>query len=166
MLGPPVSTGGLATPEVPARALFVAGGVGITPIISHLRRLARSGTAEDVVPLYFNHDRRSIIFQREITELGSLPGITVHVLAGLRPLAGTARRPGPRRARPGDVRLCARRSRRRAGLSTAAGQAPERLRTESPPHRHLDRAADDGSRYRVTFARSRRSVEVDGGTTL
>ena len=28
VLGPPVSTGGLATPEVPARALFVAGGVG------------------------------------------------------------------------------------------------------------------------------------------
>ena len=167
VLGPPVSTGGLATPEVPARALFVAGGVGITPIISHLRRLARSGTAEDVVLLYFNHDRRSIIFQREITELGSLPGITVHVLAGLRPspelladLVPDAHDRETFACAPGGLVDALR------GCLTAAGQAPERLRTESFAAPALDRAADDGSRYRVTFARSRRSVEVDGGTTL
>jgi ferredoxin-NADP reductase len=42
LLGPPISNGGLASPTLPSRALFVAGGVGITPIISHLRMIARS----------------------------------------------------------------------------------------------------------------------------
>lgn len=166
LLSPPVSTGGLASPDIPARALFVAGGVGITPIISHLRRLARSGATRDAVLLYFNHDSR-ILFEREIAELGSLPGISVHVFTGRRPSREMIATLVPD-AEEREAFVCA-----PAGLVdvlrgylTGLGQAPERLRTESFAHAELRRPADDGSRYVITFARTRRSIEVDGTTTL
>lgn len=167
LLGPPVSTGGLATPDVPTRALFIAGGVGITPIISHLRRIARGGEAQDVVLLYFNHDSGSVLFRREIEDLGALPGVTVHVFAGLRPspelLAALVPDAGDREtfacAPSGLVETV-------RGCLAADGQEPERFRTESFAAPTIDRPADDGSRYTVTFARSSRSVEVDGATTL
>lgn len=167
LLSPPVSTGGLATPEVPARGLFVAGGVGITPIISHLRRLARSDAPRDAVLLYFNRDRESVLFAREIAELSALPGIAVHVFTGVRPtadlIANLAGDAGDR-----ETFVCA-----PAGLVDAVrghlaglGQAPERFHTESFAAPEIARPADDGSRYTVTFARSHRSIDVDGATTL
>lgn len=166
LLGPPVSTGGLATPEVPARSLFVAGGVGITPIISHLRRLARSGKSVDAVLLYFNHDDR-ILFEQEIAELGALPGIAVHVFTGRRPTPELVADRVPDAAdretfacAPGGLAEFF------AGYLAGSGQSPERFHTESFAHPELRRPADDGSRYVVTFARTRRCVEVGGSTTL
>ena len=167
LLGPPVSTGGLATPDVPARALFVAGGVGITPIISHLRRLARSGEPSDAVLLYFNHDSRSVLFEREIADLGTLPGITVHAFTGRRPTPELIANLVPDAATR-ETFACA-----PQGLIDSLrghlgdlGQAPELFHTESFAAPELARPADDGSRYTVTFARSQRSIEVDGATTL
>lgn len=166
LLRPPVSTGGLASPEIPPRALFVAGGVGITPIISHLRRLARSGVTRDAVLLYFNHDSR-ILFEREVADLGALPGIIVHVFTGRRPTPEMITTLVPD-AEDRETFVCA-----PAGVVdvlrgclTGLGQAAERLHTESFAHPELRRPADDGGRFVITFARSRRSIEVDGSTTL
>lgn len=166
LLRPPVSTGGLATPEIPSRALFVAGGVGITPIISQLRRLVRSGEAEDAVLLYFNHDTSSILFNSEIAEIGRLPGITAHVFTGQRPTPELLARLVPDAAER-ETFACA-----PSGLIDVlrdhlaeAGQAPELFHTESFAAPERTRS-DDGSRYVVTFARTRRSVEIDGTTTL
>lgn len=166
LLSPPVSTGGLATPEVPARALFVAGGVGITPIISQLRRLARCGGPRDAVLLYFNHDNR-ILFEHEIAELGELEGITVHVFTGRRPtpdlIAGLVPDAADRETfacAPGGLVEFLR------GYLADSGQESDRFHTESFAHPEIVRPADDGSRYVVTFARTRRTIEVDGATTL
>ena len=165
LLSPPVSTGGLATPDVPSRALFVAGGVGITPIISHLRRLARSDEPKDAVVLYFNHS--SILFEREIAELGAMPGIAVHVFTGRRPSRHLIANLVPD-AHDRETFACA-----PSGLIDSLrgyladlGQAPELFHTESFAAPEVARPADDGSRYTVTFARSHRSIEVDGTTTL
>lgn len=167
LLSPPVSTGGLATPEVSSRALFVAGGVGITPIISHLRRLARSAASTDAVLLYFNHDSGSVLFDPEIAELGSLPGITVHVFTGRRPSRSLIESLVPD-ARDRQTFACA-----PAGLVESLrgflgdlGQTPGLFHTESFAAPEPARPVDDGSRYTVTFARSHRSIEVDGSTTL
>jgi ferredoxin-NADP reductase/fatty acid desaturase len=167
LLSPPVSTGGLATPEIPARALFVAGGVGITPIISHLRRLARSGGPRDVVLLYFNRNSGSPLFEREIADLGTLPGIAVHVFTGRRPTPDLIANLVPDAAdretfacAPGGLVEFFR------GYLIGIGQAEDRFHTESFAHPELSRPADDGSRYTVTFARSHRSIDVDGTTTL
>ena len=167
LLSPPISNGGLATPELPPRALFVAGGVGITPIISHLRMIARSATPTDAVLLYFNRDRDSILFDKEIAELGRVSGITVHVFTGCRPSRELIRGLVPDAA-DRETFACA-----PAGLVdslrdwlTDLGQAPDRFHTESFAPPNLRRRADDGSRYIVAFSRSHRSIEVDGSTTL
>lgn len=167
VLNPPVSTGGLASPEIPSRALFVAGGVGITPIISQLRKLARSGEPKDAVVLYFNHDRSSILFNSEIAELGALPGIRVHVFTGQRPTPELLSELVPDAAgretfacAPSGLVDSVR------GLLAGLGQAPELFHTESFAAPEPIRQDDDGSRYVVTFARTRRTVEIDGTTTL
>ena len=167
LLSPPVSTGGLATPEPPARALFVAGGVGITPIISHLRSLARCDEPRDVVLLYFNRRGGSVLFEREIAELGTLPGIAVHVFAGFRPsrdligdLVPDAHDRPTFACAPGGLIDALR------GHLADLGASPELFHTESFAAPELTRPPDDGSRYTVTFARSHRSIEIDGGTTL
>ena len=168
VLGPPLSTGGLATPEIPARALFIAGGVGITPVLSQLRKLARSGEPKDAVLLYFNRDTSSILFRSEIAELGTLPGITVHMFAGQRPSAQMLSELVPDAAGR-ETFACA-----PSGLVDAVrgyladlGQAPDLFHTESFTAPEMSRAADDdGRRYVVRFARAGRTVEIDGTTTL
>ena len=167
LLGPPVSSGGLAMARVPSKALLVAGGVGITPIISQLRALARAAAPTDAVLLYFNHDTRSTLFEREIRALGNAAGITVHVFAGQRPslelitdlVSDAADR---------ETFICAPTGLVEAvrGYLAQLGQAPGRLHTESFAPPEIRRPVDDGSRYTVTFKRSQRSVEIDGGTTL
>ena len=168
VLGPPLSTGGLATPEIPARALFIAGGVGITPVLSQLRKLARSGEPQDAVLLYFNRDTSSILFRSEIAELGTLPGITVHMFTGQRPSAQMLSELVPDAAGR-ETFACA-----PSGLVDAVrgyladlGQAPDLFHTESFTAPEMSRAADDdGRRYVVRFARAGRTVEIDGTTTL
>ena len=166
LLSPPVSTGGLATPEVPARAVFIAGGVGITPIISQLRKLARGAAPKDAVLLYFNRDRSSILFNSEIAELGRRAGITVHVFTGRRPSPELLAELVPDAAER-ETFVCA-----PTGLVDSVrgyladlGQAPELFHTESFAAPQRSRT-DDGSRYTVTFVRTRRTVEIDGTTTL
>lgn len=166
VLSPPVSTGGLATPEIPSRALFVAGGVGITPIISQLRKLARTPGPKDAVLLYFNRDRSSILFNSDIAEIASVPGITVHVFTGIRPSPELFAELVPDAAAR-ETFACA-----PTGLVDSVrgwladlGQMPELFHTESFAAPERTRS-DDGSRYVVTFARARRSVEIDGSTTL
>ena len=52
------------------------------------------------------------------------------------------------------------------GWLRGLGQPAERFHAESFTAPELDRPADDGSRYTVSFARTGTSVEIDGGTTL
>lgn len=167
VVGAPTATGGLVMAEVPRKALFIAGGVGITPIISQLRKIAREGTAYDAVLLYFNRDERSIIFEREIRELGREAGITVHLFTGIHPSAsvieGLVADAADR-----ETFVCA-----PTGLVdsvrwhlSALGQTPDRFHTESFAPPELTRPVDDGRRYTVTFKRSERKVQIDGATTL
>ena len=166
VLKPPVSSGGLAVAEVPSGALFIAGGVGITPILSQLRALVRSGNGEGAVLLYFNHDSDSVLFEREIRELAETGGISAHVFIGCRPtpelidsLVGDVDR---------ETFVCAPQGLVDAvrGYLADMGQAPERFHTESFAAPVLERPVDDGRRYTVSFSRTHRSVEIDGATTL
>ncbi len=167
LLGPPVSSGGLATPDVPARGLFLAGGVGITPLLSQLRKIARGDGPRDAVLLYFNRDSRSILFRDEIESLGLIEGITVHLFTGLRPTAELIGTLVPDAAGRESF-VCAPEGFVDAvrGYLADMGQDSECFLTESFATPALSRPADDGSRYQITFTRSRRSIEVDGATTL
>lgn len=50
-------------------AIFVAGGVGVTPMMSMLRFLAASPAPPPVCMLYSNRARRDIIYDRELAEI-------------------------------------------------------------------------------------------------
>ncbi|MFA6433599.1 MAG: ferric reductase-like transmembrane domain-containing protein [Elusimicrobiales bacterium] len=62
------------------KALFIAGGIGITPLRSLGERLRASG--KDCVLLYANRAQKDIVFRRELEELEDLGGFTVdHILS-------------------------------------------------------------------------------------
>lgn len=177
LVGVPANTGGLTMTATPPKSLFIAGGVGITPIISALRAIARSATPADAVLLYFNRDDRSIIFERELRRLADHAGVRVLFFTD-RP----SRRRGITEGRLSEI-LLKRHVRDVAdresficappamvelarGYLASLGLDLRRCHTESFTPPALDRPADDGRRYTVRFRRSDRSVDVDGATTL
>ncbi|AEF42903.1 fatty acid desaturase [Hoyosella subflava] len=189
LVGAPASTGGLIMTEIPAKSLFVAGGVGITPIISQLRRIARERNASepgaepaerpsdtgaepaerpsDAVLLYFNRDKQSTLFEREIRELGRKVGIRVHLFTGELASATLIEQLVPD-AHERETFVCAPSGLVDAvrGYLTDMGQPAPLFHTESFTPPELVRPVDDGRRYTVTFRRSDRKVEIDGATTL
>lgn len=176
MVGAPASTGGLAMTELPPKTLFIAGGVGITPIISQLRRIAREDSAPDAVLLYFNRDDRSILFERELRELARRARITVHFFTDepstrdiahgristelIRTFVGDAAARAAYVCAPPQLIEAA-----RTGLSTL-GHDPARFYTESFTPPAIVRPDDDGRRYTVRFRRSDATVEISSTTTL
>jgi ferredoxin-NADP reductase len=56
---------------LPASLLFISAGSGITPIMSMLRSLAGRGQIADAVHLHSVHDRRELIFGRELERLAA-----------------------------------------------------------------------------------------------
>ena len=61
--------------------VFIAGGVGITPMMSMLRTLADRGDNRPVTLIYGNRDWENVIFREEIEDLMRLLNLTVvHVL--------------------------------------------------------------------------------------
>ncbi|NMN95832.1 fatty acid desaturase [Antrihabitans stalactiti] len=177
LVGVPTTSGGLAMQATPRKSLFIAGGVGITPIISQLRRIAREASGSDAVLLYFNRDDRSIIFERELRDLARRSGITVHFFTDRpsrrnhvtsdrlsellikRHVGDLAERETFVCAPPAMIDIAQR------ALSNL-GLPDERFHTESFTTPELERPVDDGSRYTVRFRRSDSSVEINGATTL
>ena len=179
LVGMPQSSGDFAMPAVApnaAKSLHIAGGVGITPIISLLRRIARE-PGHDATLLYFNRDDRSIIFEPELRELARTAGVELHLLTDapstrddlrtgrlspelLRALVPDASTREVYACAPVVVVDTAR------GALLDLGLDADRFHTESFTAPELDRPADDGSRYTVRFRRAGTSVEIDGATTL
>ncbi|GAB3036787.1 fatty acid desaturase [Mycobacterium bourgelatii] len=177
LVGRPTSTGGLTMTAVPRKSLFIAGGVGITPIISQLRKIARDAPASDAVLLYFNRDDRSIIFERELRRLANDSGIKVHFFTDTRSrrrniahgqisqtllqqyVPDIADRETYVCAPPAMIELAQQ-------YVHGLGLAPDRFHTESFTPPTVDRPADDGQRYTVRFLRSGRKAEISRATTL
>ena len=121
--------------------VLIAGGVGITPMMSMLRTLADRGDKRPVILLYGSKDWESITFRDELEALKSRLDLkVVHVLptrrrldgrAGLHrrrdvqaPPAAAVCRPRVLHLRPGRDDGCDRNRARRAGC--AAGEVPLR----------------------------------------
>ncbi len=64
--------------------VFIAGGIGITPIMSMLRHMKETGAVRNAVLFYGNVTDKDIVFRKELDEIaaGGSPRLTVvHVLA-------------------------------------------------------------------------------------
>lgn len=181
LVGRPQSSGDFALPTPAAASLHIAGGVGITPIISLLRRIARhtraTGVRTDATLIYLNRDERSIIYEPELRALARSAGVRLHILTDTPPARGDLAhgRLSPELLRelvpdvterqtyvcaPGALIDLTR------GWLADLGQPEELFHAEEFTAPELDRPADDGSRYTVRFRRTGTAVEIDGATTL
>lgn len=179
LVGPPQSDGSFIMKAVPEQALFLAGGVGITPIISMIRKFRREAPQARTTLLYFNRDERSIIFEQELRELATASGLDLHFICDKAPAA----RPNLQEARLSaelllgkvpalaerEVYVCAPPGFIEAarGMLIAVGLPAEQFHTESFTPPTLVRPADPtGRSHRIRFVRSGREIEVSGTTTL
>ena len=181
LVGTPQSSGDFPMPAQGTPSLHIAGGVGITPIISLLRRIARStrdsGTSADATLIYLNRDDRSIIFEPELRALARDAGVRLHLLTDA---PSTRDDLGTGRLNPEMLRRLAPDAARRETYVCAPGalidltrrwlrdlgQPAELFHAEEFTAPELDRPDDDGSRYTVRFRRTGTAVEIDGATTL
>ncbi|KAA0016771.1 fatty acid desaturase [Antrihabitans cavernicola] len=179
LVGPPTSDGPFVMKDLPERPLFIAGGVGITPIISMIRKIAREAPDTDAVLLYFNRDEHSIVFDDEIRQLTEQTNLRVEHFCDVAPRSRDHLRQGRisvnllREFVPDladrDVYVCA------PGVvvdlardfCTELGLPADRFHTESFSPPALVRPAEGADdRYRVRFRRSDTDIEIDGCTTL
>lgn len=74
--------GVFAMPEEDRRTVYIAGGIGITPVLSMLRARAERGYAAPLWLLYANQGEEEIVMREDIEALAdTLPLTLVHVLA-------------------------------------------------------------------------------------
>jgi ferredoxin-NADP reductase/Na+-transporting NADH:ubiquinone oxidoreductase subunit NqrB len=57
--------------DLTRRLLFVAGGIGITPFMSHLEQKARAGEDRDIVVIYSASGSKELAYTERLTELGA-----------------------------------------------------------------------------------------------
>ncbi|MCB9662415.1 MAG: fatty acid desaturase [Sandaracinaceae bacterium] len=175
LVGPPENTGGLAQPNLPSKALYLAGGVGITPILAMLRRQRRIAPGRDATLLYFNRDAGSALFLDELRELTLGTGVRVACFTD-RPAGapGQAQLSQELLAREvpdladREVFACAPPGFLAAAAKhvAALGLDPARFHVEhfsAPPN---DPRPLTGRTHTVRFLRSALTLQVDEATTL
>ncbi|CAM4005464.1 FAD-binding oxidoreductase [Smaragdicoccus niigatensis] len=176
IVGQPANNGPFILREVPEKALFIAGGVGITPIISMIRTVVRHAPKTDATLLYFNRDESSIIYGKELRELAAKSNLKIEFVCDK---AGKFSREGHLSTKlvqelVPDVAnrqayVCA-----PAGLIDASrsilvnlGMPEENFHTESFAPVPLVRPTEGADKkYEIRFRRSGITAEIDGATTL
>lgn len=162
----------LAPQSPPVKALFLAAGSGITPILSMLTRLSESAVEMDAVLMYYSRSRADVIFASHLQQLADItPGLQVFVycseedgqcstahLAACCPDAASR-----------DVYLCGPSGFMDSvkGLLSAANVDIETVRSESfgGATPALDLAGFEGE-VAVSFERSHRQVSGSKGQTV
>ncbi|NLU81926.1 ferredoxin reductase [Rhodococcus sp. HNM0569] len=161
-------TGNFALPDPPpSKVLFVTAGSGITPIMSMLRTMARRGAASDIVHVHSAPVADDVMFADELATLGTrLPGFRSHVQltrsqGKLDPAAITELVPDWRERRVwacGPLALLDELEAYWTNAGLAGSLHLERFA--------VSRADTSGQGGTVTFAKSGKTVTIDGATTL
>lgn len=180
LVGAPQSSPDFIMTDVPKQTLFLAGGVGITPIISMMRKAHREAPNSHGVLLYFNRNERSIIFEHELREIADESGFTVHFICDqLNPNYVHRKHMQQSKLSPDllselvpalterEVYVCA-----PPGFINAAksmlldlGLPEQQFHTESFIASTVEHPTD-GKDHVIQFARSGIEITVDGGVTL
>lgn len=80
IVSPPQSTPDFVLDTLPPKLIFIAAGVGITPILSMLRKYQRIESKAEAHLFYFNHDENSILFENEIRQIAKHSNLNVHFI--------------------------------------------------------------------------------------
>jgi ferredoxin-NADP reductase len=153
----------------PARPLFISAGSGITPIMSMLRHLDRSGGLGDTVHLHSARTADDVIFGEQLRDLARRnPGLRVH-----EQITGTAGRLAPDQLddlcpdwRDREAFVC--------GPAAMLEALQERWERDGDPGRlHMERFQpiiggdpSGGEGGTIRFLRSDLQAEADGGTPI
>ena len=162
IVGPPANNGPFILTEAPEKALFIAGGVGITPIISMIRK--HVGRETDATLLYFNRDEKSMIFGRELRDIARKTGLKIQFIYGpmtaghLAEISDLAER---------EIYTCAPGPMIDFARATCEGRGlpAEQFHTESFVAVPVERGSSDVN-FEVRFRRSGITARVNGATTL
>ncbi|MBT0568148.1 ferredoxin reductase [Williamsia sp. CHRR-6] len=151
----------------PAQILFITAGSGITPVISMLRGLRARGETPDIVHIHSAPTREDVIFLDEIEQLAAADvGYTLHLQLtremGKVDLTDLGSQVPDWTSRStwacGPVQMLD----DVEAVWTSAGIA-DHLHIERFAIARTDKGGEGGT---VTFAKSGKSVEIDGATTL
>ncbi len=160
--------GNFALPEpLPDRMLFLTAGSGITPIISMLRTMDRRGRVPDIMHIHSAPTEEDTLFRGELAEIRQRhPGLRVHLqytrAMGRFDLARLDEVCPDWRER--EVWACG-----PAGMLADAEARWQEAGLEARLHLErfaVDRSGQEGDGGTVTFARTGRSLAIDGATTL
>ena len=80
IVSPPQSTPDFILDTLPPKLIFIAAGVGITPILSMLRKYQRIESKAEAHLFYFNHDENSILFEQEIRKIAQQSNLNIHFM--------------------------------------------------------------------------------------
>jgi stearoyl-CoA 9-desaturase NADPH oxidoreductase len=161
--------GDFVLPErIPDKLLFISAGSGITPIMSMLRSLDRSGELKDVVHLHSARTEDDVIFGDRLTDLDERHGpYRLHLQ-----LTGSAGR-----MKPADLdRLCPD-WREREGFASGPGEMLDALAEHweqhaDPERLHMERFQpklgewEEGEGGRIVFRASQTEAESDGSIPI
>jgi len=179
LTGLPVSEGKFILRDIPEKTVFIAGGVGITPIISMIRKIRRESPTQKPTLLYFNRDVDSILFYSELTEMAANNQIDLNLYCDqveeINPLITRARltkkllKENLTELPISNVYACAPTSMLdKAKMELIKRGLPtNQFHTES--FIAVAPEADpiyENSRFNIHFSRSNRSIEINGNTTL
>ncbi|TQM11547.1 PDR/VanB family oxidoreductase [Pseudonocardia kunmingensis] len=146
-------------PMVPAdRYAFIAGGIGITPLLPMIQQAVRTGREWRL--LYGGRRRPSMAFLDELERLGGRVDVAPQDEVGLLDVAGWLGAPDPATR----VYCCGPAGLLDAAAAACAGWPPYTLRTERFVAASQDRAVDQS--FAVTLSRSGRRLEVRPGQSI
>lgn len=178
IVGLPQCTPDFVLDTLPPKLLFLAGGVGITPILSMLKKHHRIESKAEAHLFYFNRNEDSILFENELREIAKASNLKLHfICSSLSKTAGTDLQQGRfnidlLKQSIADfsrqhVYICAPESfiADAKEMLVEAGLKESAFHAESfvPPDQHFE---SDGKTHTIHFVRSNISIEVEGHITL
>ncbi len=178
IVGLPQNDGAFIKKKKVKHPVMIAGGVGITPIISMIRKLIRENPNQTMTLLYFNRDTKSIIYEKELRKLSQTSNLNIHFICD----NVSRRRRGVEQNRlskkllkakiecieKSDVYVCA----PPAFIEACKVHLLEldmpkkRFHTESFSLPTLKRPKSSKKKYSIQFKKSNKTVEIDGSYTL
>lgn len=178
LIGLPQNDGGFVANDTALPPIFIAGGVGITPIISLIEKHVSENPDQPATLLYFNRNPQSVIFEFKLKELAKRSQLKIyficdelaHESAGmiegrlsanlLQALLGDVTAYNYFVCSPPIVIQLAKQ------YLTQLGVPAEQFHHESFTTPEIKRAVSDGQQYTISLRKSNRQIVIDSTVTL